>query len=118
MTVLTFAEVGRADVGAAGGKGAALGELLRAGIRVPDGFVVTTTAFRTAVSGLGLAERVTALDASGDLTAACAELRAVVESTPLPDEVAAAITAAYAALGDPDLPVAVRSSATSEDSAE
>jgi len=118
MTVLTFAELGRSDVPVAGGKGASLGELLRAGIRVPDGFVVTTTAFRTAVGGLGLAERVTALDPSGDLTAACAELRAVVESAPLPDGVAAAITAAYAALGEPDLPVAVRSSATSEDSAE
>jgi len=118
MTVLTFAELGRSDVPVAGGKGASLGELLRAGIRVPDGFVVTTTAFRTAVGGLGLAERVGALDASADLTAACAELRAVVESAPLPDGVAAAITAGYAALGDPDLPVAVRSSATSEDSAE
>jgi pyruvate, water dikinase len=118
MTVLSFAELGRDDVPAAGGKGASLGELLRAGIRVPDGFVVTTTAFRTAVGALGLAERVSALDAAADLTAPCAELRAVVESTPLPDDVAAAITEAYAALGEPDLPVAVRSSATSEDSAE
>ncbi|NYJ06943.1 PEP/pyruvate-binding domain-containing protein [Petropleomorpha daqingensis] len=118
MTVLPFAELGRDDVPAAGGKGASLGELLRAGIRVPDGFVVTTTAFRTAVGGLGLAERVSALDPDGDLAGPCAELRAVVETAPLPDDVAAAITAAYEALGEPDLPVAVRSSATSEDSAE
>src|SRR3954463_6991834 len=53
--VLPFAELGRADVPAAGGKGASLGELLRAGIRVPDGFVVTTTAFRQAVAHLTLA---------------------------------------------------------------
>ncbi|HLM06709.1 MAG TPA: PEP/pyruvate-binding domain-containing protein, partial [Blastococcus sp.] len=56
------------------------------------------------------------------LAAATAEIRAVLESAPPPDEVAAAVTAAYAALceecGDPTLPVAVRSSATSEDSAE
>src|SRR3954447_12821211 len=116
--VLPFAEIGRDDVPAAGGKGASLGELLRAGIRVPDGFVVTTAAFRTAVGALALADRGTALDAAGDLNAPWAELRSVVESAPLPDDVAAAITAAYAALGDPDLPVAVRSSATSEDSAE
>jgi pyruvate,water dikinase len=116
--VLPFAELGRDDVPVAGGKGASLGELLRAGIRVPEGFVVTTTAFRTAVGALGLAGRVASLDASADLTAPCAELRAVVESAPLPDDVAVAVTAAYALLGDPDLPVAVRSSATSEDSAE
>jgi pyruvate,water dikinase len=118
MTVLAFAEVGRDDVGVAGGKGASLGELLRAGIRVPDGFVVTTAAFRTTVGALALAERVTALDAAADLTAPCAELRSVVESAPLPDDVAAAVTAAYEALAGPDQPVAVRSSATSEDSAE
>jgi pyruvate,water dikinase len=116
--VLPFAELGRADVGVAGGKGASLGELLRAGIRVPDGFVVTTAAFRSAVGALDLAARVTALDAGADLSAPCAELRAVVESAPLPDDVAAAVTAAYEALAGPDQPVAVRSSATSEDSAE
>ena len=50
--VLRFAGVGRDDVLTAGGKGASLGELLRAGIRVPDGFVVTTAAFREAMGAL------------------------------------------------------------------
>lgn len=118
MTVLSFAELGRSDVPVAGGKGASLGELLRAGIRVPDGFVVTTTAFRTAVGAMGLGERVAALDAGVDLTGPCAELRAVVESAPLPDDIAAAVTTGYETLAGPDQPVAVRSSATSEDSAE
>jgi pyruvate, water dikinase len=122
--VLRFADVGRADVPVAGGKGASLGELLRAGIRVPDGFVVTTSAFRSAVAALDLGSRVAALDpADGEaVAAACAELRATVESTPLPADVAEAVTAGYAWLaaecGQPELPVAVRSSATSEDSAE
>jgi pyruvate,water dikinase len=122
--VLRFADVGRDDVPAAGGKGASLGELMRAGIRVPDGFVVTTAAFRSAVAALGLGSRVAALDpADGDaVAAACAELRSVVEAAPLPPEVAEAVTAGYARLaadcGQHDLPVAVRSSATSEDSAE
>jgi pyruvate, water dikinase len=80
--------------------------------------VVTTSAFRTAVGELALGERVAALDAAGDLSAPCAELRRVVESAPLPPDLAAAVTAAYEALAGPDLPVAVRSSATSEDSAE
>ncbi|MGY1643040.1 PEP/pyruvate-binding domain-containing protein [Geodermatophilus sp. SYSU D00703] len=122
--VLRFADVGRDDVPVAGGKGASLGELMRAGIRVPDGFVVTTEAFRSAVAALDLGSRVTALDPSDAdaVAAACAELRSIVESAPLPAEVAEAVTAAYTRLADacgqPDLPVAVRSSATSEDSAE
>src|SRR3954466_14976567 len=124
--VLRFADVGRDDVAHAGGKGASLGELLRTGIRVPDGFVVTTAAFREAMGALAdeIGSRVTALDpADADrLATVTAEIRALVESAPPPPAVADAITAAYAQLcaqaGQPDLPVAVRSSATSEDSAE
>jgi pyruvate,water dikinase len=127
--VLHFTDVGKADVPTVGGKGASLGELLRAGIRVPTGYAVTTSAFRTAVEHLTLdgepiADRVAALDPAvpETLAAETARVRAVVEAAPLPADVAEAITAAYAALcdecGDPDQPVAVRSSATSEDSAE
>jgi pyruvate, water dikinase len=127
--VLPFAAIGRDDVLFAGGKGASLGELLRAGIRVPDGFVVATVAFRQAVEhltvqGEPLAARVAALspDAPETLAAETARIRAVVESAPLPPSVVEAVAAHYAKLcadtGHPDLPVAVRSSATSEDSAE
>jgi pyruvate,water dikinase len=127
--VLRFADVGRDDVPVAGGKGASLGELLRAGIRVPDGFVVTTAAFRQAVEhlrpeGEPIAARIAALDPAdaGTLADETARIREAVESAPLPADVAGAVTAAYAQLcaqaGQPDLPVAVRSSATSEDSTE
>jgi pyruvate,water dikinase len=132
--VLHFRDVGLGDVPAVGGKGASLGELLRAGIRVPTGYAVTTAAFRLAVEHLTvrgssgapvtIPARVAALDPEDApaLAAACTELRAAVEAAPLPAEVAEAVTAGYAALcdecGDPSLPVAVRSSATSEDSAE
>ncbi|MDD7964077.1 PEP/pyruvate-binding domain-containing protein [Actinomycetospora lemnae] len=122
--VLRLADLGRDDVPAAGGKGASLGELRRAGVRVPDGFVVTTAAFRAAVGALDLGARVAALDpADGAAVAAtCAELRAAVEAAPLPDEVADAVVAAHdrlaADVGEQDPPVAVRSSATSEDSAQ
>jgi pyruvate, water dikinase len=127
--VLHFSEVGLGDVPDVGGKGASLGELLRAGIRVPTGFAVTTAAFQQTVehltvAGRSIPERVAALDPADaeGLAAGTAEVREVLESAPPPAEVAAAVAAAYAALceecGDPDLPVAVRSSATSEDSAE
>src|SRR5918993_2284354 len=46
--VRPLAEVGRHDLPTAGGKGANLGELLRAGVRVPPGFVVTTNAHAAA----------------------------------------------------------------------
>lgn len=128
-SVLHFRDVGLGDVATVGGKGASLGELLRAGIRVPTGFAVTTAAFRQTVEHLTIdGEPIPARAASLDpadaaaLAAETARIREVLESAPPPAEVADAVTAAYAALceecGDPDLPVAVRSSATSEDSAE
>jgi pyruvate, water dikinase len=127
--VLHFRDVGLDDVPTVGGKGASLGELLRAGIRVPTGFAVTTAAFRQAVEhltvdGTTIPARVAGLDPADPpaLAAACADLRAVVASALLPGAVAEAVATAYAALcdecGDASLPVAVRSSATSEDSAE
>jgi pyruvate,water dikinase len=128
-SVLHFSELGLGDVPAVGGKGASLGELLRAGIRVPTGFAVTTAAFRRVVTHLTvdgdpIPTRVAALDHADPerLAAETARIREVVASAPLPDDVIDAVSAAYRALcdecGDPDLPVAVRSSATSEDSAE
>lgn len=128
-SVLFFADIGRDDVPSAGGKGASLGELMRAGIRVPDGFVVTTAAFRQAVEhlvvqGEPIAARVAALDPAEPETLAeqTARIRAVVQSAPLPSSVVEAVTGGYVKLcadtGQQDLPVAVRSSATSEDSAE
>jgi pyruvate,water dikinase len=127
--VLPFADICRDDVASAGGKGASLGELLRAGIRVPDGFVVTTAAFQQValhltVQAEPIAERATALDPDDPeaLAAETALIRAAVGSAPLPPSVVEAITAHYERLcaeaGRRDLPVAVRSSATSEDGAE
>src|SRR3712207_8178483 len=103
--VLHFRDIGIGDVPTVGGKGASLGELLRAGIRVPTGFAVTTAAFRETVEhltvdGRSVPERVAALDPADaeGLAAGTAEIRAVLESAPPPEEVAAAVTAAYAAL--------------------
>ena len=47
--VVEFADLGRADIAVAGGKGANLGELTRAGLPVPPGFVLTTAAYRAFV---------------------------------------------------------------------
>ncbi len=115
-----FAELGRSDVELVGGKGASLGELTSIGVAVPAGFAVTTDAFREAMAALdpGYRSRIAALDA-GDLPAIArvtASVRAAVEQVPLPEAVRRAVTEHYAELGAP--PVAVRSSATSEDGAD
>ncbi|MFE6996420.1 PEP/pyruvate-binding domain-containing protein [Microbacterium sp. NPDC057659] len=94
------------ELAGVGGKGANLGEMRRAGLPVPDGFVVTTDAYARAAEAVGLAARV------GE--AEPAELRAMLEAAPIPDDLRAAVADAYANLGD-DVAVAVRSSATAED---
>src|SRR4051812_39937743 len=82
-----FQEMDATQVAFLGGKGAQLGELARIdGVRVPPGFCVTTAAWRRV---------------DGEIT--------------IPDDVAAAITAALVRLGEQDA-YAVRSSATTEDS--
>ena len=87
--VVRFADLGRGDIAVAGGKGANLGELTRAGLPVPPGFVLTTAAYRAVVDGRGFPSR------------------------PIPEDMAREITDAWAELGE--VPVAVRSSATAED---
>ena len=99
----------RGDLARAGGKGANLGDLLRNGFPVPDGFVVTTDAYATIASG-DLDRRIAGALAAGDDGVA---IRADFEAVAIPEGVRAAITDAYADLGRPA--VAVRSSATAED---
>jgi pyruvate, water dikinase len=121
-----FADIGLDDRPQVGGKGGSLGELQRAGIAVPAGFVVKTGAFDRSIQALErvspVRARVQSLD--GDdldaVTACCKELRAAVEGAALPQEVLNDISAAYAELCGPGAPtpVAVRSSATTEDATD
>jgi rifampicin phosphotransferase len=105
--VVPLRDLGQDDLAVAGGKGANLGELLRAGLPVPDGFVVTTDAY--AIVTRPIAPRISQRIAAGDGVS----IRADVEAAVMPREVSAAIAAAYAELGAGS--VAVRSSATAED---
>ena len=123
--VQPFAALSRGDVAYAGGKGANLGELSMAGLPVPAGFVVGAPAYAEFCDESGLRGKLQALldDAPVDDAAALQQLaagaRALVEETPMPADVEAEIRAAYAALAveTAELPVAVRSSATAEDTA-
>jgi pyruvate,water dikinase len=107
--VAPIGAVRRADLNLAGGKGANLGELLAAGFPVPDGFVVTTSAYASVVEQAGL-ESVIAEGLAGD---DAAMIRDAFVQAAGPEAVAAAIAGAYTDLGGG--PVAVRSSATAED---
>jgi pyruvate,water dikinase len=121
-----FADVGLADRPTVGGKGGSLGELTRAGIAVPPGFVVRTAAFERFLAALEAeapirpdVEALSPDDLAG-VTALSQRLRARIESAPLPDAAQSEIAAAHAALcsGAASSPVAVRSSATTEDAAD
>ena len=117
-----FEDLTRDDVPRAGGKGANLGELTRAGMPVPGGFVVTATAYLQSMDAAGVraamqdAAAVVDAESPESLAAAAAGLQALVHSAGMPDALARAVREAYARLGS-DLRVAVRSSATAEDSA-
>lgn len=121
-----FADIGLHDRLHVGGKGGSLGELQRAGIAVPAGFVVKTGAFERFIHALERKLPVRPLIAalsSKDLasaTACCTEIRAAVEAEELPLEVLNEISSAHAALyaDHGGTPVAVRSSATTEDAAD
>ncbi|WP_308466628.1 PEP/pyruvate-binding domain-containing protein [Rathayibacter soli] len=106
-TVVDLGSVGRNDIALAGGKGANLGELIRAGFPVPPGFIVTTDAYCSALTAAGLSTQDPALATSDG-----AALRAAITALELPKHIATAITDAYTRLGGT---VAVRSSATAED---
>lgn len=121
-----FEEIGIGDRPAVGGKGASLGELLRAGIAVPPGCVVTTDAFEHFLDacdrGRAIRRRIEALSADDldAIAATSADVRALLGQAELPAALADAIAAGLGRIGagDADAPMAVRSSATSEDSAD
>jgi len=118
-----FDDLRKADVDYAGGKGANLGELTHAGVPVPPGFVVGAPAYAMFCDEHGLRDRIGAAlshvdsDDTAALESAAQGVREMVRTEPMPDSIRAAIVEAYERLaGDnPSLAVAVRSSATAED---
>src|SRR6476646_4627599 len=119
--VLGFQEIDQTQVAAVGGKGAHLGELSRIeGLRVPDGFCVTTDAFqRIMAEAPSIDDQLDQLsrlkpDDREAIRALSAEIRRTLEEIAIPDDLAAAITRPLAQLGE-HAAYAVRSSATAED---
>jgi pyruvate,water dikinase len=118
-----FAEITLNDRATVGGKGGSLGELTRAGISVPPGFVVCTTAFEKFLASLEkqspIRSRIEALslqDLRG-IRLLSEDVRARLQTATVPEDVRAEIIDAHAQLCGENVywPLAVRSSATTED---
>jgi len=117
--VLVFFEEERCtDVGLAGGKGASLARMTALGMPVPPGFVVPADALEAALADTVAAIRAVLArgEGGGDLVPVAEEAQALVKAADSGGAFPAQIAEAYARLGDGDVPVAVRSSATAEDS--
>jgi pyruvate,water dikinase len=129
-----FTIISRKDVDIAGGKGASLGEMTRAGIPVPPGFVVLANAFDEYLQESDLLQEIEArlnkvsYEDINSVERASLVIRDLINDTPIPEELSVDILKAYRELKSP-LPkggaphlrgggcyVAVRSSATAEDS--
>ncbi|NMC51246.1 hypothetical protein GYA54_00765 [Candidatus Kuenenbacteria bacterium] len=115
-----FREITKKDVGIAGGKGASLGEMLNAKIPVPPGFVVLATAFDRFLEETDLKQEIQAeLDKvnykdTNSVDRASNEIRDMIADTKFPADLGKEITSEFKKLKAPY--VAVRSSATAEDS--
>jgi pyruvate,water dikinase len=127
--VVDLTQVNRGNVPTVGGKGANLGEMLRADLPVPPGFVLTVDAYERMREASGVGPSIDALlrtvdiDDPAALQRVSARLRDTILAVELPSDLLTAIEIAYARLarstpGGGDPLVAVRSSATAEDTAE
>ncbi len=123
--ILDFEKLDKNSLPIVGGKNASLGEMIKAAIRVPPGFAVTTDSYLLFITDAGIKtriiDRVSDLDPE-DVTAlnkASADVQELIKKTPMPDAVSQAIKDGYSRLCEKcaveSLPVAVRSSATAED---
>jgi len=114
-------EISKEDVAVAGGKGASLGEMIQAGIPVPNGFVVLSNAFEQFLKETDLNVEIdAALDEVNTeemhtIEDASEKIKAMVLGQEIPKDIAKEINKHFKELDSKF--VAVRSSATSEDSA-
>ncbi len=101
-----------------GGKGANLARLVRAGLPVPAGFLLTTYAYQLYIAATDLADEIMDRVAAADtrnpaaLQQVSQQIRGLFSAETIPPTLIDAILEAYP---DPSQPVAVRSSATAED---
>ncbi|MGD9042237.1 MAG: PEP/pyruvate-binding domain-containing protein [Desulfobacterales bacterium] len=123
--ILDFEKLDKNALPVVGGKNASLGEMIKADIRVPPGFAVTTDSYLIFITDGGIKDRI--IDAVSNLdhedvealNKASAGVQALIKKTPMPESASEAIKNGYLQLCEKctveSVPVAVRSSATAED---
>jgi len=123
--VIPFDRIAIHDVPLVGGKNASLGELTRIGIPVPPGFALSLLFYREFLSKSGstdyIRKQLAGLDVSNveELQKVGGSIRSRILSSSFPSNLEKTIREGYLALsGGAALPVAVRSSATTEDMAD
>ena len=118
--VKPFNEINKGDAALAGGKGASLGEMTQVGIPVPPGFVVLSSAFERFLKETRLHEDIDAIihgvnhQEMQTVEHASEQIQALILAAAMPQDVAEEIKNSFQKLGAEY--VAVRSSATAEDS--
>ena len=123
--ILNFEDVDKSSLQLVGGKNASLGEMIKAGVRVPPGFAVTTSSYLSFITETGIKEKIFKIlsdikpEDVESLNRASAASQELVNSASMPDSILKAIEEGYSELCDTCaveiVPVAVRSSATAED---
>jgi rifampicin phosphotransferase len=119
--VFGFEDIDRTKIMAVGGKGANLGELSKVkGIAVPDGFCISTEAFKRVIGETPLIhellDRLSLLKGEdrNEISDLCGEIRRLIERVAIPEEIHEELAHHLSRIGEENA-YAVRSSATSED---
>ncbi len=121
--VVWLEEVGKEDIAIVGGKGASLGEMLRAELPVPTGFAVTAQAYRQFIDENGISDELFSslevdVDDANELREAEKKAKKIILEAKIPDDIEKSIRSKYKELCNREgnqAFVAVRSSATAED---
>ncbi|MES2777371.1 MAG: phosphoenolpyruvate synthase [Bacteroidota bacterium] len=119
--VWSFRNIDKTKLQTVGGKGANLGELSKIeGLQVPDGFCISTEAFKRIIEETPLINELLdqlsflKVEARNEISELSAEIRRVIESVFIPEDLAQDIKGYLTMFGE-KTPWAVRSSATAED---
>ncbi len=121
--IVDLGDCSESDLPTVGGKAGKLGELVRQGLPVPPGFVITTSAYQLFVDSTPLKHEIPSALASikadqpATVEAAAQRIRGAFESTPFPADLRSTLAEAYESFARKHSVrfCAVRSSATAED---
>ena len=102
--ILNFSQLDKSSLPLVGGKNASLGEMIKAGIRVPPGYAVTTDSYLISMEKAEIKDKISDLlcglnpDNLEALNHTAAEVQQMIHTAAIPDEVQQAIANGYSQL--------------------